>query len=91
MLAQVCRRLKFLSQKLIADLKSGEKIFVYKITARSLTRTELAGLRAAMARYGDNTLLYVSYADPDHPDGSVELVEPGLIIGYIDRFAMSSN
>jgi hypothetical protein len=88
---QLCRRLQYLKDKLIADLKSGTKIFVFKITARNLSDEELGRLRAAMRRYGNNTLLYVRYADVDNPSGTVKLVEPGLMIGYIDRFAMGKN
>lgn len=91
MFPQVCRRLQFLRDKLIADLRDGEKIFVYKITARNLAAAELVRIRAAMRHYGDNTLLYVRYADPAHPDGTVEIVEPGLLVGYVDRFAMSAD
>src|SRR5205823_6115235 len=41
MYTQACRRLQFLRDKLLADLKAGEKIFVYKITARNLSDEEL--------------------------------------------------
>jgi hypothetical protein len=91
MFARVCRRLQYLRDKLLADLKSSEKVFVYKITARNLTDDELRRLHGALRRYGDNTLLYVRYADPGHPAGAVEMTEPGLLIGYVDRFAMSAS
>ena len=34
-------------------------------------------------------LLYVRYEDPDHPNGTVELAAPGLMIGYMDRFKIT--
>jgi hypothetical protein len=76
-----------LKAKLIDDLRAGDKIFVFKITARDLTEAELARLHAAMRRYGDNTLLYVAYANESKPNGHVEVRAPGLLVGYIDRFA----
>jgi hypothetical protein len=91
MYAQVCRRLQFLRDKLVADLGAGEKIFVYKITTRNLPEDELHRLHATVRRYGDNTLLYVRYADPEHPAGTVERAAPGLLIGYVERFAVSAS
>lgn len=89
MYASSCRRLQFLSRKLIEDLEQGNKIFVYRLTDRNLSDAELDRLHAATRSYGDNTLLYVRYEDAEHPNGTVELVKPGLMIGYIDRFKMS--
>jgi tetratricopeptide (TPR) repeat protein len=89
MFAQCCRRLRFLRDKLVADLRSGAKIFVYKITWRVMTADEIARMHAALRRYGDATLLYVQRALPDKPHGTVELVKPGLMMGYIDRFSAS--
>ncbi len=91
MYASVCRRLQFLSRKLIADLEEGKKIFVFRLTDRHLTDTELRRLHAAMRRYGNNTLLYVRHAGPDHPNGIVEQIGPGLMVGAIDRFKVSST
>jgi hypothetical protein len=88
---QLCRRLQFLKRKLIADLKQGSKIFVFKLTPRNLTTPEISRLHKAMRHYGENTLLYVRYAEPDRPDGTVELIAPGLMIGYIDRFAVGRD
>jgi len=89
MYASARRRLQFLARKLIEDLEQGNKIFVFRLTDRNLTEAELARLHAAMRSYGDNTLLYVRYEDAGHPNGTVELAGPGLLVGYIDRFKMS--
>jgi tetratricopeptide repeat protein len=86
MFRQVCRRLQFLRDKLITDLQAGSKIFVYKLTARNLSDQELAALHRAMREYGDNTLLYVRYPESDQAPGTVHMIQPGLMIGYIDRF-----
>ncbi len=73
------------------DLEAGNKIFVYRLTDRTLTATELERLRVAMRSYGDNTLLYVRREDATHPNGTVELAAPGLLVGYIDRFKVSAG
>jgi tetratricopeptide (TPR) repeat protein len=89
MRASACRRLQLLSRKLVEDLEQGNKIFVYRRTDRDCTEAELDRLHAAMRAYGDNTLLYVRHEDAQHSNGAVELVKPGLMIGYIDRFKVS--
>ena len=89
MYSAACRRLQFLTRKLIDDLERGTKIFVFRRTDRDLTAEEIDALHAAMRRYGDNTLLYVRYEDAAHANGTVELVKPGLMIGYMDRFKAS--
>ena len=47
----------------------------------------LERLHAAVRRHGDNTLFYIRYEDPDHPNGTVEVRAPGLLVGYIDHFS----
>lgn len=86
-----CRRIRFLTRKLIEDLESGSKIFVFRITDRNLDKSEIAELHKAMRHYGENTLLYVRYEDAEHPSGFVEQLRPGLLIGYMDRFKVSPN
>jgi hypothetical protein len=67
----------------------GSKIFVFRLTDRNLTPQEIDDLHAAMRAYGTNTLLYVQYEDEAHPNGTVEAMKPGLLIGYMDRFKHS--
>ncbi len=86
MLQTAARRMQFLRRKIIADLAAGEKIFGFRNMARDLTDGEIDRLHAAMRRYGDNTLLYVRYADSDHTAGLVEMPAPGLLVGYLDSF-----
>lgn len=91
MYASACRRLQFLARKLVEDLEQGNKIFVFRLTDRNLTEAELDRLHAAMRSYGDNMLLYARYEDAEHPNGTVQLSAPGLLVGYIDRFKMSPS
>jgi hypothetical protein len=87
----VYRRLQFLRRKLIEDLESGEKIFVYKNLKRNLTEDELVRLHAAVRSYGDSTLFYLQYADATHQAGTVEARGAGLLVGFIDHFAFSPD
>ena len=81
------RQLNFLKEKLLRDLKTAEKLFVYRVFDHVLTVGVLRRLARAVNRYGDNTLLYVTHSTSGHPPFSVEKVEKGLMIGYIDYFA----
>jgi hypothetical protein len=90
-LALMCRRLKFLSGKLIEDLGAAQKIFVFKTGDRICDMAEIRRIHRAMRRYGPTTLLYVQLADPAHPPGSVRVVEDGLLVGYIDHFNLASD
>jgi tetratricopeptide (TPR) repeat protein len=87
MTKQVTRRLRYLRNKLIDDLRLGAKIFVYKNMKRNLTDEELSRLHAACRRYGDNTLLYIRYEDQEHRSGCVNWEREGLLVGYIDHFS----
>jgi tetratricopeptide (TPR) repeat protein len=75
-----------LKDKLIADLRAGEKILVYG-NGVGLLDGEIAQLSASLRRYGACPLLCVRPADATHPDGLVEVLESGLYVGYITRFA----
>ncbi len=87
---QEAARLKFLLRKFIEELHAGDKIFVYKRNAQ-VSEEEVLPLHMALNRHGDNTLLWVLPAEPDRPAGTVEVVRPGLLKGYIDRFAPDEN
>jgi hypothetical protein len=86
MYEQSCRRLAFLKQKLLEDFEECEKVFVYKKSERDLSSEEIDRLHSLVRRHGENTLLYVRYADADHPSGTAVIEKPGLIVGYIDHF-----
>jgi tetratricopeptide (TPR) repeat protein len=81
MFYQTCRRLKYLSEKLLSDIKSGEKIFVYFYPF--LKNEEISALFSAIRRHGEATLFVVQVATVDHPPCTVEVLKPGLIMGYV--------
>jgi drug/metabolite transporter (DMT)-like permease len=84
--AQQLKAIRFLARKLLADLRSGEKVFVRK-GRDSVSLDEMQRLLRALRRHGPVTLLWVVVADAAHRAGTVEMVQPGLLKGYIDRFA----
>jgi tetratricopeptide (TPR) repeat protein len=82
-----CRRLQWLRRKLIDNLTTGAKIFVYKYE-EGLTNAQIDALYVSLCGYcRDVALLCVKLEEPGHPSGSVERVRGGLFIGYIDRFS----
>jgi hypothetical protein len=87
---QESARLKFLRRKFMEELEATDKIFVYKL-ASGVSEEEILPLLMALNRYGDATLLWVVPAERDRPVGTVEIVMPGLLKGYIDRFAPDDN
>jgi predicted O-methyltransferase YrrM/capsular polysaccharide biosynthesis protein len=80
-------RLRFLRRKLLTDLASAEKIFVWKCNV-AIDVMRVRRLLAALRRHGPATLLWVCAADaaPGRV-GSVEQLADGLLRGVIDRFA----
>mgnify|MGYP005809892913 CR=1 FL=1 len=87
---QESARLKFLRRKFLEDLETGGKLFVYKRNS-TVSEEEVLPLLLALHRHGSNRLLWVVPADEAHPSGTVELAQPGLFKGYIERFAPDEN
>jgi hypothetical protein len=87
---QESARLKFLRRKFMEELEATDKIFVYKLGS-GVSEEEILPLHMALNRYSDATLLWVVPAERDRPAGTVEVVMPGLLKGYIDRFAPDDN
>ena len=83
-------RLAFLVREFVDDLRSGDKIFVCKRN-KPLLEHEIVPLYAAINSYGQNFLLWLVPADAENTSGSVEIVMPGLLRGFIDRFAPGEN
>jgi hypothetical protein len=81
--ARLSKRNVFLRERLLALLETGERIFVRKGSRRD----EIDRLHAALRSYGPNILLWVTGANYKHPPGTVEMIAPGLLRGYVDRFA----
>jgi hypothetical protein len=84
------KRVPFLVNKLLDDLASGDKIFVFKGMG-VMEEEEVFPLAMALRRYGPNTLLFINLADADHAAGRVEVRAPGFYVGYLDRFAPSED
>jgi hypothetical protein len=87
---QEAARLKFLRRKFLEELEAAEKIFVYKRNM-PVADEEILPLLLALRQHANNTLLWVVPAEPGRPSGTVEVVMPGLLKGYIDRFAPEDN
>jgi hypothetical protein len=79
-------RLSFLRRKLLEDLKTGDKTWVWKSQATT-DRDEVQPLLDALRKLGPNTLLWVVEADGEHAAGTIEPLERDFIKGYVSRFA----
>jgi len=84
------KRLPFLRRKLLEDLDEAHKIFVYR-GMRQQPQVLIMRLVEALRVYGPAELLWVTLHEGEHPPGTVEAVAPGLLKGYIDRFAPGEN
>ncbi len=80
------KRIAFLKRKFLEDLATGKRILVRK-GLDSLTNQQMCQLHSALCVNGPNTLLWVVVQDAERPNGSVEVVEPGILKGYIHSFA----
>lgn len=87
---QESARLKFLRRKFMEELDGTDKIFVYKYDS-PVSEEEVLPLHMALNQRSETTLLWVVPAERDRPAGTVEVLRPGLLKGYIDRFAPSNN
>jgi hypothetical protein len=82
-------RLAFLARRMVADLEAGEKIFV-RNSNNAIPDQKMLAVHEAMRAYGSPTLLRVS-ADPSLVRARVDRLAPGLLRGFIPRFAPYSN
>ena len=80
------KRLQLMRRMFLEDLEDAEKILVVKRN-EELSPQEIAPIWSCLRHYGANTLLYVVEASGDRLPGSVEWKGPGLLCGYMDRFA----
>jgi hypothetical protein len=83
-------RLKFLRRKLMEDVAAGTRIFVLKRN-EPLPPEEVLTIYTALNEHGRNWLLWMVNADATHAAGTVEQLLPGLLRGFIDRFAPAEN
>ena len=77
-------RLRWLRDKLLADLGEGGKVFVYK-AHHGATGAEIGRVAEALRAYGPNTLFCVSLAGASDAVGKVEKRGEGLLRGYLSR------
>jgi hypothetical protein len=83
-------RIAFLRDKLLADLRKADKIMVYKQN-ENLDQAEMWALWRQLQTHGPNKLLCVVSTDDPRRAGSVELIDDGLAVGFIDRFGSYEN
>jgi hypothetical protein len=87
---QQIRILPFLVDKILNDLRTPEKILVFRQDEPMLAN-DLLDLRAALATIGPGTLLWVQPARDGHPAGSAEFIADRFIAGYVRRLATPEN
>jgi hypothetical protein len=87
---QQTRTVRFLIDKLVADLGSAEKLMVFRQN-EELSANDLLDFRSALSGYGPATLLWVQATRPGHPPGTVTLLDDRLMIGYVTRLARRDN
>ncbi len=84
---KMCRRIVYLRGKLLDDLASAEKIFVYR--SSTIDAEGLRRLHRALRAHGPVTLLGVqpvltgTTAFPGRPVGEVERLDEGLYVGFL--------
>lgn len=87
---QQARRVALLARKMIEDLETGGKIFVYR-SAATAPRDKIDGLASQLRAYGPATLLWITTREPSHSAGEVEWLSEGLLRAYIDRFSPADS
>jgi tetratricopeptide (TPR) repeat protein len=81
---QLCRRLRYLKDRLIEDLQNGDKIFVYQ-TAELLSDEALRRVHQSVCKHRPNRLLVMRAQDEGNPAGSIRVVDAGLTVGYLSK------
>jgi hypothetical protein len=82
--------LGYLRRKFYEGLRTGRKIYVLK-QRRPRPLSEVAVLLTELNRYGNATLLCVTEASQQRLPGEVDLLLPGLMRGYVERFAPDTD
>jgi hypothetical protein len=77
-------KLAYLADKMLAQLREGKKIWVYK-SQKPINFAQILALHGALAAYGPNRLLVIE-ADPTRP-ASVEMLDQGLFLGHLPAYA----
>jgi tetratricopeptide (TPR) repeat protein len=84
MIVLASKRMRYLREKLIADLEMPEKTFVLKVGWEHVTAAETEALSQAIRSYGAGELLCVCAATSAHPEGTIVPAAPAVFVGYID-------
>lgn len=90
MFQQTCRRLRFLRGKLLEDLRSAGKIFVYR-AQDPIDDADVAAMHAALARHGGAALLCVMRAQSEGAGGTLRQLGRGIFIGYVNYLASDGS
>ncbi len=88
--ARETQRMRFLVDKLLGDLGTGDKIFVFH-PGKDVNQRAANLLATAMAQFGAAPLLWVKPATAAFPCGTVERVSETMFIGHLGRFAPADN
>nr|WP_294501500.1 hypothetical protein [uncultured Rhodopila sp.] len=81
-----CAKIRILTSRLIEQLESGTKIFVYQQREPMLAQ-ELVRLLSALSIYRRAVLLWVVEAGADSKPGTVEVISERLMVGHLQSFA----
>lgn len=76
---------RFLKRKLLGDLESGDKLFVYR-SDLPVADHEMRSLQAAIGEHGPGWLLFVAQ-DPSRPGARVEMAGERLIRAWMPRLS----
>ena len=83
---QTVRRLGYLRDGLLDQLRSPDRIFVYKfVDTLDASDAPIRRIWAAVRRHGPVSLLCAVLADDDARRGTVEVLEDGLFVGFLGR------
>jgi hypothetical protein len=87
------RAIDYLCELTRRSLRADRTIFVYKPLPTNSDFDEGVACRVfdALNRRGSHKFLFVTEAQPHEKAGSVKLIRPGLLHGFIDRFAPGSD
>jgi hypothetical protein len=80
-------RLTFLARKLLADMRGGKKILVFKSDQQVLCE-QVARLVLAVRNWGNSPILWMDVANESNPPGSVGLLTDGVMKGFVDQFGV---
>jgi hypothetical protein len=82
-----CRHTAYLKNKLLRDLAAAKKIFVFQFDNETTEATEIENLYNVLQSYGETTLLCVTKGNNRNEFGSVEVLKPRLLMGYVKKVA----